>query len=130
MAEYRTYSKEEILDNLYWYKVVVTKITDGDTITVFCDKGFDVWKKNLVLRLSRINAPEKRGAEKEDGIASLEWLKSKVSIGDTAYIRTCKKDSFGRYIAEIFIFEDGTDIATNVNDTLVKVGHAQYKDYD
>jgi micrococcal nuclease len=127
VSELKTFTKQEILDNLYWYKAIVTKITDGDTIKVFVDKGFDDWRKDLVLRFSRIDAPEKRGAEKEAGLASLAWLETKIAIGDTVYIRTYKDDSFGRYIAEIFAFED--DGATNLSDALVKVGHAIYKEY-
>jgi len=129
MSELKTYTKQEILDNLYWYRAIITKITDGDTITVNVDKGFDDYRKNLVLRFSRIDAPEKRGRGKAKGLASLAWLESKISIGDTVYIRTSKDDSFGRYIAEIFIFEDDIENATNINDTIVKVGHASYKKY-
>ena len=106
-----------------------TRVTDGDTINVDVDKGFDDWRKNLALRFSRIDAPEKRGATKEAGLAALDWLKTKIKLGDLIYIRTCKDDSFGRYIAEIFVFEDELESATNINDALVKVGHAIYKDY-
>jgi micrococcal nuclease len=129
VSELKTYTKQQILDSLYWYKAVVTKITDGDTINIDVDKGFRDWRKNLVLRFSRIDAPEKRGAEKEAGLASLAWLQTKISVGDTIYVRTHKNDSFGRYIAEIFVFEDGTLDATNINDSIVKVGHAVYKEY-
>ena len=122
------YTKQQILSNLYWYKAIVTKITDGDTIRVNVDKGFKDWRLDLVLRFARINAPEKRGEEKELGIAALEWLKTKISVGDEIIIKTMKPDSFGRYIAEIFIFEENED-ALNINDEIVKVGHAEYKEY-
>jgi len=127
MDELKTYAKQDILENLYWYRAIVTKITDGDTITVDVDKGFNDWRKKVVLRFSRIDAPEKRGRGKAKGLASLAWLETKISIGDTIYIRTSKGDSFGRYIAEIFIIEDNS--AININDMIVKVGHANYKKY-
>lgn len=129
MDELETYTKQQILNNLYWYKAIVTKITDGDTINVDVDKGFDDWRKNLVLRFARIDAPEKRGTTKLEGLEALAWLKTKIVLGGTVYIRTNKDDSFGRYIAEIFVFEDSIDNATNINDAIVKVGHAIYKNY-
>lgn len=34
------------MDYLYWYKDYVTKVYDGDSITVDIDLGFDVILKN------------------------------------------------------------------------------------
>ena len=127
MSEFEIFTKRQILDNLYWYKAIVIRLIDGDTIIVDVDKGFSDWRKRLSLRFSRIDAPEKRGVTKEEGLAALDFLKTQISEGDAIYIRTQKADSFGRYIAEIFVFEG--DNANNLSDTLVKFGHAEYKDY-
>ena len=127
MSEFETFTKQQVLENLYWYKAIVVRLVDGDTIIVDVDKGFSDWRKNLNLRFSRIDAPEKRGATKEEGLAALDFLKTQISAGDTVYIRTQKADSFGRYIAEIFVFEE--DKTTNLSDVMVKFGHAIYKEY-
>lgn len=130
MSELKTYTKQQLLDNLYWYKALVTRIVDADTIIVDVDKGFDDWRKGLVLRLSRIDAPEKRGAEKEEGLAALDWLTQQLNVGDQIILKTLEDDSFGRYIAEVFLLpEVVTDTSTNLSDALVKVGHAEYRDY-
>ena len=55
---------------MYEYKGYVTKVYDGDTITVDIDLGFDILFKNQKIRLSRINTPEVRGEEREEGLKS------------------------------------------------------------
>ena len=54
--------------NLYQYKAFVTKVYDGDTITVEIDLGFKTSVKGEKIRLSRINAPELRGSSRENGL--------------------------------------------------------------
>ena len=111
---------------LYYYAAAVTKIVDADTIYANVDLGFSITKQEK-LRLARIDAPEVRGKQREAGLAAKSWLQSKLAIGDRILIRTIKSDSFGRYIAEILIEIDGELL--NINDELVKVGHAEYKEY-
>lgn len=115
--------------DLYTYKAVVVDVYDGDTITANVDLGFYTWLHNQKLRLARINAPEVRGDEKEQGKAARDWLKERVLDRDVI-IQTVKtkkgsekKGKYGRYIIEIYI--DGV----NINDELVEVGHAEYKTY-
>jgi micrococcal nuclease len=110
------------ISNLYLYKAKVIKIIDGDTIDVVVDLGFTSSRTER-LRFARIDAPEVRGAEREAGLQAKDWLLSQISPGSEIFIRTEKDDSFGRYIAEIY-FND-----LNLNDEMVKVGHAVYKDY-
>ena len=117
---------ETISEKLYYFAAIITKIVDADTIYADVDLAFSITKKEK-LRLARINAPEVRGAEREAGLLAKAWLQSKLAVGDKILIRTSKSDSFGRYIAEIFI-QDGEELL-NINDELVKVGHAEYKDY-
>jgi len=115
------------MDNkLYYYQATVVRILDGDTIDCLIDLGFTSSRKER-LRLARINAPEVRGSEREAGLLAKAWLQSKVAIGDEILIRTSKSDSFGRYIAEIFI-QNGEELL-NISDELVKVGHAEYREY-
>lgn len=107
---------------LYYYKAQVLRIIDGDTIDVSILIGFNISLTER-LRLARINAPEVRGEEREAGLAAKEWLISQIAIGSEILIRTEKDDSFGRYIAEIYLDD------LNLNDEMVKVGHAEYKEY-
>lgn len=115
--------------NLYFYKANVTSVYDGDTFTADIDLGLGVFIKKQKLRLSRIDAPELRGEEREAGLLSRDFLRDKID-GKQIIIQTIKdkKGRYGRYIAEIFIV-DVSDNLININDLLVDNGFAEYKDY-
>lgn len=107
---------------MYTYQAKVIKVTDGDTIRVDIDLGFGIWSHHTAIRLARINAPEIKGPEKEQGNISKEWLKQKI-LNQTVLITT-KRDStekYGRYLAEVWLGE------TNINDLLVIKGMASYR---
>lgn len=115
------------MDNkLYYYAATITKIIDADTVDADVDLGFSIIKTER-LRLARVDAPEIRGSEREAGLEAKAWLSSQIPVGSKVMIRTEKSDSFGRYIAEIFVTSDGESF--NINDELVKVGHAEYREY-
>lgn len=124
--------KTEFQDKLYYYKGIVWRIIDGDTMDVLIDQGLHIEGRRERLRLARIDAPEKRGAEKEAGYAAMVLVKLKCPPGSTVYLQTIKDKSggFGRFLAEVF-FEDPNEsgVLTNLNDLLVRLGHAEYKDY-
>lgn len=115
-------------DYLYHYKALVTDAYDGDTITVEIDLGLKTAVKGEKLRLLRINAPELRGAEKVAGKASRDYLRSRI-LGKEILVETFKdrKGKYGRYLAEIWLEEDGSFV--NINDELVEKGFAEYKEY-
>ncbi|HES59178.1 MAG: thermonuclease family protein [Calditrichaceae bacterium] len=116
-------------DKLYYYKASVQSVYDGDTITVDIDLGLSTWIKGENIRLHRINTPELRGGEREEGLKSRDYLRSLID-GKEIWIQTIKdkKGKYGRYLGEIWI-KDNQDRWTNVNDTLVEKGFAEYKDY-
>lgn len=122
----------------YEYQAEVVKVVDGDTIDVLIrwDVGFHITCETYQrLRLARINAPEVRGSEREKGLKAKEWLEEALaSARREILIRTSKDDSFGRWVAEVVCtYGDPSrsekDITININDNLVKAGHAEYKEY-
>ena len=63
---------------MYYYKVDILRVVDGDTVDVRLDLGFNVWHKCRV-RMVGINAPESRTRDLEErkkGLAAKEYLKS------------------------------------------------------
>ncbi len=112
------------MENLYHYRGTVTKVYDGDTITVDVDLGFHVSLKGEKFRLFRINTPEVRGPERDQGIISRDWLRDRI-LGKEVMLNTVKdkKGKYGRWLADVWI--DGVC----VNDELVTNGLAEYKDY-
>lgn len=116
-------------DCLYLYKAHVTAVYDADTITVDIDLGFHTWIKDERIRLARIDAPEVRGKEKVEGKQARDWLRDKI-LGKEILLRTIRskkgadsKGKYGRYLGEVMIND------VNMNDELVRVGHAEYRDY-
>ena len=108
---------------MYIYKAEVVKVVDGDTIDCVVDLGFHM-KAEIRFRLARINTPEVRGIEKEEGVASKQWLIDRLNAANnTVTIKTAKTGKYGRWLAEIFIDE------ININDELVKNELAKYVDY-
>jgi len=112
------------MENLYHYRGIVTKVYDGDTITVDVDLGFHVSLKGEKFRLYRINTPEVRGPEKDQGIISRDWLRDRILDKEVMLVTVKdKKGKYGRWLADVWIDD------VNVNDELVSNGLAEYKDY-
>lgn len=95
---------------MYEYRVKeIESIYDGDTMKVVVDAGFGIFTKQT-LRLHGINAPEMKGADKENGKITRDWLREKVykameDGGPGVSIKTYKdkKGKYGRLLADVFI---------------------------
>jgi len=107
---------------MYEYKALVTKVYDGDTITVDIELGFGVFFNDQKLRLAYINTPEVRGEEKTQGIISRDRVRELI-LGKEITIKTYKdsKGKYGRWIAEIFY--DGLEVS--LNEQLINEGLAE-----
>lgn len=113
---------------MYEYIAVVTKVHDGDTITVDVDLGWGIWAHDQSLRLNRINSPEladKSGA----GKVAQKALVGILPLGSEVVVRTIKDktEKYGRMLAEIYLADDKLRL-TNINDNMVKNGFAKYWD--
>ena len=105
---------------MYEYKATVTKVYDGDTITVDFDLGFGILIRKQKIRLLGINTPEVRGPEKPQGIISRNALRQRI-LGKVVTIKTSKdkKGKYGRWLGEVFMEEE------NINKWLLKEGYAK-----
>jgi micrococcal nuclease len=108
---------------MYTYKAIVKSIYDGDTIRADIDLGFGVILSDQSLRLLGIDAPEVRGEERPQGLASRKFVVERIPVGSEITITTVKdrKEKFGRYLATIFYGND----AKNLNEELIAYGHAR-----
>ncbi|MEN7972334.1 MAG: thermonuclease family protein [Verrucomicrobiota bacterium] len=113
---------------LFHYTAQVRSVYDGDTCRVDIDLGLGIWIRNEKLRLVRINAPEMTGPDKARGTAARDFLRGLID-GKEVIVETLKdkRGKYGRYLAEIWIGQDGN--WSNVNDALVAAGHAVYQEY-
>ncbi len=112
------------MQHLYNYRGLVTKVYDGDTITVEIDLGFHISMEKQKIRLYRINAPEVRGKSKKQGIVTRDWLRKKILNKEVLLVTyKDKKGKYGRWLADVW-FDD-----ICINDELVTKKLAVYKDY-
>lgn len=108
---------------MYEYQATVTKVYDGDTITVDFDLGFGIVLKKQTIRLLGINTPEVRGPERADGILSRNALRQRI-LDKQVIIRTSKdkKGKYGRWLGEVYVEDE------NINQWLITEGYAiKYK---
>ena len=107
------------------YKAHVTGVYDGDTITADINVGLNIVLIGEKLRLFGIDAPEVRGSSRPEGLKSRDWLR-RLILNRDIYIKTLPKDKkgkYGRYIVTVYYKN------VNVNEAMVKVGFAVYKNY-
>jgi len=110
---------------MYTYKVLLTKVVDGDTIDVDIDLGFGVWMRNQRIRLYGINAPESRTRDLEEkarGLAAKDRLIELLPEQFILQTRLDDRGKFGRILGTILVDKGG--VITNINDLLVEEGHA------
>ena len=101
--------------DLYVYRAYVTKVYDGDSITVDFDLGMYVTLRKQKIRLIGINAPEVRGEQREQGLISRDRLREKI-LDKWVVIQTQKdkKGKYGRWLGTIWLEEE------NINNWLLK----------
>ena len=108
---------------MYYYKVEVLRIVDGDTVDVRIDLGFNVWHKCRV-RLMGINAPESRTRDLEEkarGLAAKQWLIDRLEF-KAVEMKSHGSGKYGRILGELFVDE------VNINEEMIEKGHAIWYD--
>lgn len=114
-----------MLDQAYLYNATITRVYDGDTITVDLDLGFGFMMKKQTLRLAGINTPELNSSderERFDAQRARDVVRKLCKDAEgKIQIRTIKnkKGKYGRWLAILLV--DGL----NVNDYLIEYGYAQ-----
>jgi endonuclease YncB( thermonuclease family) len=93
---------------VYTYAATVRRIIDGDTLTLDCDLGFNVWVLGQTFRLLGVNARELSDIGGREAQANLSAL---CPNGTPVMITSVKPDKYGgRYDCSITL-SDGTDLA-------------------
>lgn len=100
-------------DKLFHYRARLLKVVDGDTIDVMLDLGFQTHCSQR-LRLLRVNAPERGRPGYQEATALTSGLLQEAEI----VVHTERRDSFGRWLAEVWA--DGG----SVNHALIERGWA------
>jgi micrococcal nuclease len=89
-----------------WYICNISSVYDGDTYTGFIEVGFDILTKKK-LRLQKINTPEIRGEEREEGLVVRDYVRELI-LGKDVMVVTTWPETYGKYgrlIVEVVIGE-------------------------
>jgi len=101
----------------------VLRVVDGDTLELLIDCGFDIHSRQMV-RLARVDTPEIRGEERNEGLKSMEFVEDFLHGVEQVLVTTQKdRGKFGRYIGEIVVIKDGEMV--NLSDRLLEEGLAE-----
>jgi len=106
------------------YPARITRVYDGDTVTADIDLGLGVTLTGQTLRLRGIDAPERRGPDRQRGLAAARHLAALLAPGSVT-IETIgdQRGKYGRLIVTIY---RGTN---NINTRMVRDGHAVAANY-
>ena len=96
---------------------------DADTITAIIDFGMKLTQE-VRVRLARINAPEVKGPETPQGKIARDFLRKRI-LNQPIVLESLKFEKYGRLLCEVY-----DQSGKNINDELVRVNLAQYKDYE
>jgi len=117
----------------YIYRAKLDRVVDGDTIDAMIDVGFDIWVKKRI-RYKGIDTWESRTrdlAEKAKGLeakARNKELLVEVSAKSGYFrLKSYGVGKYGRVLGELFIM-DANGVQMNINETLIKEGHAYVYD--
>ena len=111
------------------FRAKCLRVIDGDTVELLVDLGFHSHKVDR-FRLSKIDAPELRGDNKEKGALAKTYLESLILNRPEEWplkiLVEKDHDSFGRWLGELFIWisDDAISKEVSVNKQLVESGHA------
>jgi endonuclease YncB( thermonuclease family) len=116
---------------MYEYNANLVKVTDGDTIVVDIDFGFNLRQKKI-LRLADVDAEELRSSDPEKRIMALaakrfvqEILEDKrITIKTLKTKSGRERETFGRIVATVY-FTDNEGKGNCLNNLLVSEGFAK-----
>jgi micrococcal nuclease len=86
---------------MYEYSGKVINVIDGDTVDISVDVGYYITTTHR-FRLLGVNCPEVHGETKAAGLEAAAYTRATL-LGQTVRIRTAKSDSFGRWLAQIYL---------------------------
>jgi len=111
----------------YVYHAKLVSVTDGDTLELDIDVGFDITVRGTV-RLEKINAPEMKTAA---GKRAKDFISRKLK-GTHLVIETKKTPGkYGRILAKVFYHRTRKDYreilqyGSLINDDMIEAGHAK-----
>ena len=117
----------------YIYRAKLDRVVDGDTVDALIDVGFDIWVKKRI-RFMGMDAWESRTRDLDEKAKGLEAKARLIELLDTVSskpgyfrLKSYGVGKYGRVLGELFIM-DTKGVQININQTLIKEGHAYVYD--
>ena len=117
----------------YIYRAKLDREVDGDTVDALIDVGFNIWFKKRI-RFMGLDTWESRTRDLEEKkLGKLAKERTRQLLEEVSSkpgyfrIKSHGLGKYGRVLGEIFIM-DKDDKIWNVNETLIKEGHAYIYD--
>lgn len=110
-------------DKLYYYKAVVLRVLDGDTVELAIDTGF----RNTYTSTCRfygLNAPEtktKNAQEKEKGMITKQFVIDSLPLRSVIMVKSVDLDKYGRPLIDVYC---GEGFLTHLNSVMLEKGLA------
>tara|TARA_B100001057_G_scaffold207097_1_gene207811 strand:- start:7030 stop:7389 length:360 start_codon:yes stop_codon:yes gene_type:complete len=111
---------------MYTYSAKLIRVIDGDTIDLEIDLGFDLSIRQR-LKLFGVDTPDSRSADpeiKQKGLEAKQRLTELLPRQFKIVTILNKRGKYGRVLGEVFIKDNDGGKDINVNDLMVKEGHA------
>ena len=117
----------------YIYRAKLDRVVDGDTVDALIDVGFNIWFKKRI-RFMGLDTWESRTRDLEEKkLGKLAKERTRQLLEEVSSkpgyfrIKSHGLGKYGRVLGEIFIM-DKNDKIWNINETLIKEGHAYIYD--
>lgn len=117
----------------YIYRAKLDRVVDGDTVDALIDVGFNIWFKKRI-RFMGLDTWESRTRDLEEKkLGKLAKERTRQLLEEVSSkpgyfrIKSHGLGKYGRVLGEIFIM-DKDDKIWNINETLIKEGHAYIYD--
>ena len=117
----------------YIYRAKLERVVDGDTVDALIDVGFNIWFKKRI-RFMGLDTWESRTRDLEEKkLGKLAKERTRQLLEEVSSkpgyfrIKSHGLGKYGRVLGEVFIM-DKDDKIWNVNETLIKEGHAYIYD--
>lgn len=123
MASQKIYNlcvTNNIFENHHLYRANVTKVYDGDTVTVDIQLGMDIVMKSQSIRLYGINTPEVKGVSREMGLLVRDFVRKEI-MNKQVFIQTIndKKGKYGRLLG-VILYRNSEGHLVCLNDLLLE----------
>ena len=118
-------------DVLYHYKVLVTRVIDGDTFCGEIDLGFNI-KLTETFRLAGIDTPEtwrpRTEAERAHGLEATKFVRDLIE-GQIVICKSVADGKYGRCIVKVFVTEADFADDESLSDILIEHDFVKRDDY-